>query len=117
MSIRLLSMSSTPSLQTSLSRSPVPYVVITMARYIGASRAWNRPSTSVPLKMSGSFCSTFGHGIRAITSGRSRVASYKNLIAATCILRVGAPTFFSVVRWSRNCRISRSPISSGGRRW
>jgi hypothetical protein len=52
--IRWLSMSFTCSAQTSLMRSPDPYVVITTARtFVDASASRSRV-TSLPLRMSGS---------------------------------------------------------------
>ena len=48
---------------------------MTMARKAIDSRAASKPSTSLPLRMSGSFCGTLMYGTRATTCGRSSVRS------------------------------------------
>lgn len=57
--------------QTSLMRRPAPYAVMMTARCLIDPPASSSFVTSLPLKISGTPCATFGHGIAATTSGRS----------------------------------------------
>ncbi len=73
MSPRLLSMSSTRSVHTSLFRKPTPYAVVSATAGTSDFTAANTFSVSVPLKMSGFLCGTLGHDSRSATFGRSSV--------------------------------------------
>jgi len=63
------------SAKISLTRRPVPYAVMRIARCLGECAAASRRSTSAVLRMVGSRSGTRRRGMRAATGGRSRVMS------------------------------------------